>query len=185
MKIHNLLIVIALACVFYSCGKSDTGVSQQNLIVGKWTLQQQHMIITVNSIKQTDSTVNASATNYGNISFDKNGTFTSAGYYTTVITGSLSSTPVAESDSTSGSYTFLGNQFLSAPVAGFILGNSAAFTLATGSYGTTPIYTLVSAYSRIVRLSQSVLTLQTDYMYNEKGQPAVTYENTNVYYYTR
>jgi len=187
MKSPNLLITIVLVCVLYSCGKGNTTPSQQSLILGKWVLQQEHMVTSVNGTTQTDTTINASAANRGDVNFGKSGTFTSSGYYNTLTTGGiLSAPPEVASDSTSGVYSFAGNQFsMNAPVAGFIILGGAGFATGTNGSGTPPVYSLASHTAKISQLSQSVLTLQTDYLYNETNPATGTYEIVTVFNFTR
>jgi hypothetical protein len=184
MKTSNLLITIVLACVFYSCGGGkNISPSQQSLIVGKWTLQQEHMVISVNGTTKTDTTVSASANNQGDANFSKSGNFTSAGFAIIGTVGSLSSSPVVETDSTSGVYSIANNQLsLNVPVAGFILGSFVTF--GSSGPGKLPVYSLASQ-TKITQLSQSALILQADFLYTETSPGTGTYETVTVYNFTR
>jgi hypothetical protein len=181
MKTPNLLIIIVLTCVFYSCGKNNTSPSQQSLILGTWKLQQQHLILTKNGIKQIDTTVNTSSANSGNVNFSVDGTFTSSGYYNTpIVNGHFTGPPEAAADSTSGTYSFAGNQFnMTNGVSGFIFG--VFYTIS----GSPVLYGPKSYTTKISQLSQSALTIQTDYLSNETSPAQVAYETVNTFYFTR
>ncbi|WP_259071182.1 hypothetical protein HDF24_24015 [Mucilaginibacter sp. X4EP1] len=187
MKAIYCLAIALFICLLYSCGKSNSTPSQQSLLLGKWILQQEHMVASVNGVTQTDTTINASAANRGDVNFGKSGTFTSSGYYNTLTTGGiLSAPPEVASDSTSGVYSFASNQFsMNVPIAGFIILGGAGFATSTNGSGTPPVYSLASHAVKISQLSQSVLTLQTDYLYSETSPAAGTYEIATVFNFTR
>jgi hypothetical protein len=186
MKLPNLLITIVLACMFYSCGAGkNISPSQQSLILGTWTLQQEHMVTAINGKTQTDTTINASAANRCDVSFNASGTFTSPTYYNSLTTGGiLSAPPEIASDTVRGVYSFAGNQFSMNPsIIGFIIFGGAGFP--TGSPGATPVFILASHTIKISQLSQSALTLQFDNLYNETSPTAGTYEIVTMYSFTR
>jgi len=183
MKTPNLLIIIVLACVFYSCskGKDNASPSQQGLIQGTWKLQQQHLVLTENGVKQTDTTVSASSANGGDANFNADGTFTSSGYYNTpIVNGHFTGPPEAAADSTNGTYSFTGNQLnMTSGISGFIFGVLYSISGSPVTYGPS------SYTTKINQLSQSVLTIQTDYKSNETSPAQITYETVNTFYYTR
>ncbi|HEY8781053.1 MAG TPA: hypothetical protein VIM16_05535 [Mucilaginibacter sp.] len=74
---YLLLFSISLAC-FFSCGKDNT--SPQGQIVGKWTLQQ-HVVLTIDNVRKTDTIFTASANTYATAQFNKDCTFSSASVY--------------------------------------------------------------------------------------------------------
>jgi hypothetical protein len=187
MKNLYFLTVAFLICVFYSCSKSSSSASPQPqvLIIGKWTLQQQSSILTVNGGTPTDTTLMASAYNTSDINFGGNGQFTSAGQYASPVSpGGVLGQAVA--DSSGGSYNFNNNVLdMSTAIVGF---PRTSFFL-TGSASVQPVLLISSHSAKVILLSSSTLKLQTEFIYtaatSAPSSSTTTYDYLNVYTFSR
>jgi hypothetical protein len=139
---------------------------------------------------QVDTTMNASANNRAYLQFNSNGTFSSAGLYSSANVGSSSlnlenpgSQPVTAVDSTSGTFAFTGSVLsLSAPVAGLAGGS----TLTSMYVSMAPVITPVSHSVSISQLSASSLQIHTEYIYTYTvNSSSQTYKMDDDYAYTR
>jgi hypothetical protein len=155
---HFLLFSIAIAC-FCSCGKDNT--SPQYSIVGKWNLQQQHVVMYLDKVKITDTILAASSTTYATAQFNQDGTFNSMAVYRPDNT-SLLQNPGPSSANTTGSYSYSGGVFTLVP------GLAGWFSFGVGS-SSPP--TGVSSSIQITQLTASKLAVHTE------GTFTVTYNN--------
>jgi hypothetical protein len=182
-KIYYLLLPVLL-CGLAACHKGNGTMgttTQKAMLLGKWNLQQQHTVLYVDGVKQSDTTLTASAANISNVQFDANGSFASAAVAVFGQTGNLSGGLQTAVDSVKGTYSISASSFeLSAPVAGFI-SSGASF-----STGPVPVMTLVSHTDQISKISAASLTLHLEYLINY-STPASTSLHKSVvdYYYNK
>ncbi len=171
---YLLLFSSLLSLSLFSC-HPDNNITPRSLLIGNWTLQQQHAVQIIDGVKHVDTVYNASATTYGNIVFNKDNTCSSASVYRP---GNylLNADPGGSSES-KGTYSLSGNTFTAPP------GISGWFFYATGS-STTPVST--SNPVQITKLTASNLALHTDnsvtVTYNSASH---TIEIISDFYYTR
>ncbi|MDB5134357.1 MAG: hypothetical protein JWP37_960, partial [Mucilaginibacter sp.] len=176
-----------LICVLFACQK-DNGNSSPNiignaslLIVGKWNLQKEKYTVYVDSVKQTDTTVNASAGDVSYADFNRNGSYVSISHY--FIANNFYT--VASEDSLSGTYSIAGSTFkLSSYLGGLNVSPPG------GSLSTTtviPVITPVSHLVQIIALTQTILTIHSEYVVNSNVPTGVTktYKYVSDLYYTR
>ncbi|HVW14938.1 MAG TPA: DUF5004 domain-containing protein [Mucilaginibacter sp.] len=178
-----------LACGFFSCKKDVKGTdgpvpsNQQNLLIGKWMLQQEQFTRYVDSAKQLDTTFDTSANNLASIQFNKDGTFDSqSSFYSP---GTANQAPFTSGGASSGNYVFVGNTFgLSDSING--LRHGVDFFGGTITSGSAPVITPVSNLAEIKLLTSSKLNIHTvfvcSYLINGIVQ---TYKMTDDYYYAR
>jgi hypothetical protein len=168
-----VLLSISILC-FFSCTK-DTN-SPQALIVGKWTLHQQHVLLTIDNITKIDTIFTASGTAYATAQFNNDGTFSSASAYRPDNT-SLSTWPGPTSGNTTGTYSYSGSVFTIVP------GLSGWFSFGVG-ISSPP--TDVSSSIRIAQLDHSSLTVHdTNAFTLTIGSASHTYSEVDEYYYNK
>jgi hypothetical protein len=190
-KTWLIVLLIFLTGCLISCQKGGNGSPHlpndaQNLIIGKWTLQQEHVLQYIDGTKHTDTVYTAATNNYAMVQFNSNGTFASASLYSSGNnSGGLSSGYVTTSDSTSGVYAITASSFsTSAPVAGFGSGG-VSFYGVTGTQ-TAPVITPVSHLSAINQLQASKLELHTEYVYTLTANSiSQTYKIESDYSYSK
>ena len=153
------------------------------MIVGTWTMQQEQYTQYVDGVKQIDTIVNATNYNRAYVKFNSNGTFSSAGLYTSPDLGDLNGGPVAAADSTSGTFSFTGSAInLSEPIAGL----ATSLSLTAISVTTAPVITPVSHSASISQLTAESLKIQTEYIYTYTvNNVSRTYKMDDDYYYTK
>jgi hypothetical protein len=186
---YFLFVGLVISISLFSCKKDGKGTdnpvpdTQQNLLVGKWTLQQEHFTRLVDNVKQEDTTFNTSTNNTAAIQFNKDGTFASAdSYYSS---GTANQGPYTGGGTSSGNYTFVGSTFgLSNSIAG--LRNGVDFFGGTITSGTVPVITPVSNTAQISLLTSSKLNIHTESVYTYAANGATqTYKMTDDYYYSK
>jgi len=168
-----LLFLISLVC-FFSCGKDNT--SPPVSIIGKWNLQQQHVVMYKDKVKITDTVLTASATTYATAQFNKDGTFSSAAVYRPNNT-SLLQFPGPSSSNDNGTYSYLGNVFTVTP------GLSGWFIFGVG---TSSPPTGVSFSIQVTQLTASLLTIHTENTFTVTNGPVPhAYDEVFDLYYTK
>jgi hypothetical protein len=170
---YLLLFSILVTC-FFSCGKDNT--PPQNLIVGTWNLQQQHVVMNIDNVKQTDTVLAASATTYATAQFNKDGSYSSAAVYRPNSTALLQN-PAPSSASTEGTYSYSANVFAINP------GLAGWFSFGVGSTGPP---TGVSSSIGIIQLDASHLTIHsTSGLTITTGTGPHVYNEVFDFYYTK
>ena len=174
MKPLYAIILIACAGCLCSCGgkKNDP----QSLIVAKWTLQQEHVVVTYDNATYMDTVLKAGGATHGVALFNSDGSYSSSSVYYTGSTGSLQGLPPSDQNNT-GTYSYSGSKFKIIP------GLAGWYSFISGS--STPPVTNSSA-TQITSLTQSALTVHTDLNYtitNNTG--AHTIDQACDLYYTR
>ncbi|MDB5133742.1 MAG: hypothetical protein JWP37_345, partial [Mucilaginibacter sp.] len=110
---YYLFVCALLICGLFACQKDNDNSSPNIignaslLIVGKWNLQQEKYTVYVDSVKQTDTTVNASAGDVSYTDFNRNGSYVSVSHYFS----SNNFFTVESQDSLSGTYSIAGSTF--------------------------------------------------------------------------
>jgi hypothetical protein len=183
-------LIVCASVFLFSCGKEgkSTGLSQssQQLIVGRWSLQQQKVVQYIDGVVQTDTTYNTAPNNIARVQFNKDGTFSSISLYSSPeMNGGLSAGGVTTADSTSGVFNFAGTKFnVSAPLAG--LGSGSFAFAGTTSYSTVSVFSSVSNSIQINELTVSRLKLHTENIYTlTNNNVTQTYKNEADYYYAK
>jgi len=140
MKFRYLLLISALACYISSC-KPDNH-SPQSLIVGNWTLQQQHVVQYTDNVQKIDTVYTAGALTAGNMQFNTNGTYTTQAHYApdnVLQTGGSA----ANTSKANGTYTYANNVLtLSLSVSGwysYLIGSSGPPTPITNTVALTSL----------------------------------------------
>jgi hypothetical protein len=190
-RIYHLLVLLsATTCVFSCKNGNEVNISQSSakLIVGKWTLQQQHFVQYIGAAKYMDTTYTASQNSFSQIQFNSDGTFASASKYisnnnNTSLNGNSGATNL-ESNS-GGTYSFTGTDFsISAPIAGF--GSDGAAFYGTTATAYAPVIAPISNLAQITLLTSTRLTLHTEYVYSYTvNNVSQTYKTDNDYYYNK
>lgn len=159
--------------------------SEQTMIIGKWNLQKQSVVVLVNNVKQTDTSYLASDNNAGYVNFKNDGTYSSVSVSRSDAgSGNLGSgaSNITSVDSTSGTYHFVNAVFaMSTPgVAGF--GSSFYGTTATE----TPVLNILSRSATITKLTTTDLALHVELVYTATtSTESKTYQTGSDYYYTK
>jgi len=186
-RFYHFYLFILASLFFFSCKPDKNSVApllaSQKMIIGTWTLQQEQYTQYVDGQKQIDTTLNATEYNRAYVKFNGNGTFSSAGLYTSPNLGSLSGGLVTAADSTSGTFSFTGSTFsLSEPIAGLATGS----TLTAVSVTMAPVITPVSHSVSISQLTAQSLKIHTEYIYTYTvNSSSQTYKMDDDYYYTK
>ena len=188
-RTYTSVVLALLMCSLFACQKGGTSNSgiQSAPIVGKWNLQQQKIVQYIDGVKQVDTSVMASSTNFGHLKFNNDGTFNSASFSISITgIGGLGSgnSNMTSQDSTYGTYTYVkGSIFdISAPIAGLNYGVSAVFNTTTA----VPIFTLVSKSSQINQLTTTNLNIHTEYIYTgTTTTDSKTYKSEQDFYYVK
>jgi|SRR3569833_282937 len=184
---YHFCLFLFASILFFACKPDKNGVvplqASQKMIVGTWAMQQEHYTQYIDGVKQQDTTVNATDYNRAYIKFNGNGTFSSAGVYTSADMGSLSGGLVNAADSTSGTFSFTGSALsLSEPIAGLVM--NASFGVV--STITAPVITPVSHAVSISQLTAAALKIHTEYIYTYSvNSSSQTYKMEDDYYYTK
>lgn len=186
-KFYFLFLAISVPICIASCGKNASpGPSQTNLIVGKWTLQQEKYVQFIDAIERQNVTINTSANNVATVQFNKDGIFASASAYTSDPSTNLGAGPTSESATTHGTYSFSNNSFqMSAPYVTGLADGTA------GSYGFTgnvaiPTYAAVSNSVVINELTANSLKLHIEVVYTLTTNNVVqTYKTIGDYSYNK
>lgn len=169
-----LFPLIFSICVLFSCHKE--GNTLQTLIVGKWTLQQQHAVLYIDNVKVIDTVYNASSYAYADVQFNSNGTFsTSSRYLPTALSQNLGTVPNTMNGN--GTFSISGNVLTMKPgVAGWF-----TYPIGTSSLPTNSSFTLQEN-----QLTSSKLSLHTtsSFTFTNSGG-SHTYNEADDYYYTK
>jgi len=170
---HILLFLISVVC-FFSCKKDNT--SPPVSIIGKWNLQQQHVLMYKDKVKIIDTVLNASVTTYATAQFNKDGTFSSAAVYRPDNT-SLLQFPGPSSSNDDGSYSYLGNMLTVTP------GLSGWFIFGVG---TSSPPTGVSFSIQVTQLTAALLTIHSENTFTvTNGTVQHAYDEVFDFYYTK
>jgi|GEM_PF-872515 len=184
---YHFCLFLFASILLFACKPDKNSVtplqSSQKMIVGTWAMQQEHYTQYVDGVKRQDTTVNATEYNRAYIKFNGNGTFSSAGVYSSPDLGNLSGGLVNAADSTSGTFSFTGSALsLSEPIAGLATVSSFSGVTVT----TAPILTPVSHAVSISQLTTAVLKIHTEYVYTYSvNSSSQTYKMEDDYYYTK
>jgi len=167
-----------LACCLFSCKNDKGDVSQQTLILGKWNLQQQHLVLLIDGVKTVDTVFNAdAATNtYAYLVFNTNGTDSSRSVYNPGTLNLETHAPGASRASSIGTYS-IANSIINGT-----FGASGWYSFATGSTGAA---TQESEVYQITLLSVSNLDLQEQLSFTVTNNGTHTYQETSEFYYTK
>jgi hypothetical protein len=170
---YIFIFSISLVC-FFSCSKDNT--SPQGLIIGKWTLQQQHAVLNIDNARQKDTILAASATTYASAQFNDNGTFSSASVYNPG-TNLFTAWPGPSTANTTGKYSYSGAAFTITPgLAGWV-------NFGVGSTGPP---TGVSSSIEITQLDRSHLTIHSENSFTiTTGTGMHTYNEVFDLYYSK
>jgi hypothetical protein len=173
-----------------SCGKGGSnatpGLSQTNLIVGKWTLQQEKYVQFIDAIERQNVTISTSANNIATVQFNKDGTFSSASAYTSDPSTNLGAGLTSESATTHGTYSFSNNSFqMSVPyVTGLADGTAGSYGFADNV--AIPTYFAVSNSVLINELTANSLKLHIEVVYTLTTDNVVqTYKTIGDYSYNK
>jgi len=168
---YIFIFSISFACLF-SCGKDNT--SPQALIVGKWTLQQQHAVLNIDNARQKDTVLAASANTYATAQLNNDGTFNSVSVYRPD-NNLLDAWPGPSTANTTGKYSYLGAVFTISPgLAGWV-------NFGVGSIGAP---TGVSSSIEITQLDRSHLTIHSENTFTiTNGTGTHTYDEVFDLYY--
>lgn len=183
-KLLTLLTFFSLA--LFSCKKespaSVIGQPAENLLIGKWNLQQERFAQYIDGATHVDTTYNASLYNIASVQFNKDGTFVSASSYSN---GATDPGTFTTGNVSSGRYTFDNNTFgLSNSISG--LRNGVAFFGGTIIGGSAPVITPISHLAQISVLTSSKLNLHTEYSYTYTVDNVnQIYKMVDNYYYTK
>ncbi|MGN6178543.1 MAG: hypothetical protein ACTHNW_05150 [Mucilaginibacter sp.] len=150
MKPLYTFSLFACAICFFSCG-SKKSADPQSPIVAKWTLQQEHVVVTVDNATTLDTVLKPIGSTYGTIQFNSNGTYSASSVYNTGGT-SLQQTIGPSSQSITGTYSYSTTAFSIKP------GFAGWYAYVTGS--STPPVTNLSTV-QITSLTQSALNAST------------------------
>lgn len=190
-RLFTFLAAVLLTLGLFSCQKDNgTGSSHlpndaANLILGKWTLQQEHVVQYINGVKHIDTVLNAAFNSYATVQFNTGGSFNSASFYSIANIGTLSTGGITVADSTEGTYSIAGQIFsTSAPIAGFA--NESTSFYGTTATTTAPVITPVSHSTQITQLTTTALDFHTEYIYTlTTNNVAQTYKQENDYAYSK
>lgn len=188
MKRAQLLLLGFLSVlVITACSKGGTNKpsNQAQLLIGKWNLQQQKLVLYVDNIKQKDTVYLASVNQAGVIRFNNDGTYNSACYFNGLPnngTGSLNT--YSAQDSTYGTYKInTSNLDFDNGIAGF---DGFTFYTSTTPGGIPPTITGIVRSSQVTMLTSSKLNIHTELSYSisiATGSKPYKYEDD--FYYTR
>jgi len=172
---YFLLFSLSLSLLVFSC-QPDHNVVPQSLIIGDWTLQQQHAVQIIDGVKKVDTVYNASAFATANLVFKLDNTYSSASVYhpgNSLPNGGAG----ASASNATGPYSLSGDTFTTAP------GISGWFNYVVGS-SSTPV--LISNTVQITKLSATVLNLHTERSFTVTYNFAThTYIDQSDYYFTK
>lgn len=172
-RIYLLLFLISAVC-FFSCRKDNT--SPQALIVGKWILQQQHVVMTIDNVTKTDTILTASAITHATAQFNKDGTYSSASVYMPA-NNSLNTFPGPSTANNTGKYSYSGSVFTVVP------GLAGWFNFGVG---TSSPPTGVSSSIQVTQLDGSHLTIHAaDAFTVTNGTGQHTYSELFDFYYSK
>ena len=116
MKPLYILVLFTYAGCLSSCGGKNT--ISPNVIVGKWNLETEHAVLSLDSARIIDTVYTASAKTYGSAQFNADGTFSSSSVLTPA---GNSLTGVPSTASTNGTYSYSANIFTISPgLAGWL-----------------------------------------------------------------
>src|ERR1700744_2595420 len=106
-KFYPTLISVLILFIF-SCGGKEANKTQQELIVGKWNMQKQNIVVYIDDLKKAESALTASDTTKASVEFTKDGKYISISSYK-FISGNFSN---YKNDTINSAYRFLnGGQF--------------------------------------------------------------------------
>jgi hypothetical protein len=187
----NRLLYFIIYCLLlsglYACnnGKGNNPNPQNSqLLLGKWNLQQQNLVVYVDDKEQTDTTYLASTNQVGKAWFNKNGTYSSASYLNQFPSGVPSPLNVySAQDSTYGTYKINAQDLnLDNGIAGF--DNFAYFSSTSG--GAIPVISNVKRSSEVMILTSSKLNIHTELSYSISiATGSKAYKNEDDFYYTK
>jgi hypothetical protein len=163
-RFNGLLFLALIICGILGCSKGNNNVSPnaQRLIIGTWSLQQEHIVQYIDAVKEIDTTYLTASNNKAQIKFNNDGSYASvSSFYSVSPLG-----PVAASATAGGTYKFTGQDFsLSEGVSGF--GHVIGFYQSTtATSAEVPVVAPVSHSAQIKHITKSVLDLHTEVIYN-------------------
>jgi hypothetical protein len=173
MKFRYLLLLFAFAGCIYSCKKDNN--SPQSLIVGKWTLQQEHVVQYTDSVQKVDTVYSASVHTTAYIQFNSDKTYTTqSNYLPDNYLQSLGSP--AYSSKGSGTYNYSNN------VLTVSFGVADWFAYLVGSSGPiTPATNIV----QLTGLSATTLDIHTVNSFNYTNQGTHNFKVVSDLHYTK
>jgi hypothetical protein len=190
-RIYHLLVLLSATSCLFSCKNGNEvsiNPSSAKLIVGTWSLQQQHFVQYIGAAKYMDTTYMVSQNSSSQIQFNSDGTFASASEYrsnnnNTSLNGNSGAANL-ESNS-NGTYSFTGTAFsISAPIAGFGSDGTAVYGTTATNYA--PVIAPISHLEQVTLLTSSKLTLHMEYVYSYTvNNVSQTYKMENDYYYSK
>ncbi len=84
---RNIIYLTLFVLFLFSCKKDRTPVpppgTYATMIIGHWSLKQQHVVVNANGSKMTDTTYNPSSDDYVDMDFNANNAFSNIKYYST------------------------------------------------------------------------------------------------------
>jgi hypothetical protein len=168
----------ALGCCLFSCKNEPNAVSQQTLILGKWNLQQQHVLLLRDGVKTVDTvyTANAATNTYAYAVFNSDGTDSTRSVYNPGNLNLQTNAPGPSAASSVGTYSIMNSTFNGS------FGIAGWFSYAVGSSGVT---TPGSAMYKIMLLNASNLNVQGQVSFTVTNSGTHTYQETSYYYYTK
>jgi hypothetical protein len=134
MKFRYLLLLCAFACCIYSC--KNVNETPNGPLVGKWTLQQEHVVQYTDSVQKIDTVYYATAHSTAFVQFNADKTYTTqSNYLPDNYLQSLGSPAYASKGS--GTYTYSNNtltvSFGVADWFGYVVGSSGPITPVTNT----------------------------------------------------
>lgn len=175
MKRKIFLVVIVGVSCFFACGKNHNP-GPQDLIVGSWNLQQQHVLFQQDSVKLADTMLSATATTYGKVVFNADDTFSSSATYFSGGTSLTTGLPPSQANS-AGTYSYTNNVFTVYP------GLSGWYAFAIGASGQA---TNATQTIQITQLTATKLTVHAE---NKFTLPTSTgthaFDEVSDYYYSK
>jgi hypothetical protein len=175
MKPICVLFILACAVCLSACSPNKSS-NPQNPILGKWTLKQQHVIVTVDGATQLDTTLIAQGATYGTVQFNADGSYSSSAGYDPGNTSIFNKVP-ATSQSSVGTYSYSASNFSVMP------GLSGWYSYGTGS-SSTP--TTSGRIVQVTSLSSSALNVHTSITIGvTTGTGAHTITQASDFYYTK
>ncbi len=171
---YFLLVIVSLSC-FFSCGKNHNP-GPQNLIAGNWNLQQQHVLFEQDSVKLADTMLSATATTYGTVVFNSDGTFSSSATYFSGSTSLNTGLPPSQANS-AGKYSYTNNVFTVSPgLAGWY-----AFAIGATGQATNTTQTI-----QITQLTDTKLTVHAENKFTlPTSTGAHAFDEVSDYYYSK
>ena len=174
---RSIYALLTFTCALFICACSPNKSSApQNPIVAKWTLHQEHVVVTVDGATQLDTVLTAQGATYGTAQFNSDGSYSSSAGYDPGNT-SLFNTVPASSQSSKGTYSYSTSGFSVVP------GLAGWYSYGTGS-STTP--TTSGRIIQVTSLSSTALDVHTSITIGvTTGTGAHTITQVSDYYYTK